>query len=314
MNPRTERAIAEYEGKEFTCTDGITKFVVTKFNSAADIEILFPESGVRMHKSMYQIKSGIINPFEKSCIYFQDPLKAMLNCYFKTNQGYMIKIIQADSMKCLTYQFQDQHGYIGCTTIQNIRKGQVRNPYHPNEFGGYLGKGPYTGNTYLYNIWHNILVRAVGARDKYEYYTNTQKYENVKICDEWRNFNVFADWYIKNIEKLNSNYQYKIDKDLLYPMYRSSTENYKLYSPVTCVLLPHDLNLSLVDADRFKHTGNSAVYIKQLTEKYKAEGALSDKAYRALKSLYYNDGTPISYINFRGGINYYDGAFNKYDL
>ena len=326
LDPRTLRAKEQYEGKEFYCEDGVHKFIIEKFNSAHDIDILFPESGVRQKKQVDQIRKGKVRyPFlnrngKLSPIYFEDPLSAIIGINYKTNQGYHIKIIDAKSFGEVTYQFQDQFGYIGTTTIQNIRKGEVRNPYHMNEFGGYLGEGPYTGNKPLYNIWHSLLVRGSGARAmKYDkLYTKGAQYLNCKVCDEWRNYNKFAHWYTLKASQLNQSIYYEVDKDLLYPMYRSSTEGYKLYSPVTCVLLPRELNLMLVNVVGCSNawerndtiSEDKRKCIIEATEHYRSINALSDKAYQAIKSLYYNDGTPLSYVNFRGGINYYENAFN----
>jgi hypothetical protein len=321
LDPRTLRAKQEYEGKEFYCSDGIHKFVVEKFNSASDIIILFPGTDLRMKKQMNQIKKGQVTYPFKHTVYFEDPVIGLMNSYYQTNQGYYIKIIGVESMAKVTYQFQDSFGYIGTTTIQNIEKGQVRNPYHMNEFGGYLGEGPYTGDQKLYNTWHCMMVRGTGCRQKYDYYGPAQQYKTCKMCNEWRNYNVFAHWYVTNISKLNPNYVYEVDKDLLYPLYRTSTEGYKLYCPLTCVLIPHELNLLFQGMEKAENISQrinmtspeKLNHIIQLTEQLWSEGAISEKTYKAIRFLYYRDGTVMNYINFRGGINYYENAYRLKD-
>ena len=325
LDPRTLRAKQQYEGKEFLCEDGVHKFIVEKFNSAHDIDILFPESEVRQKKQVDQIRKGKVRyPFinrngNLSPIYFEDPLASIIGITYRTNQGYHIKVISAKSFAQVTYQFQDQFGYIGTTTIQNIRKGEVRNPYHMNEFGGYLGEGPYTGNKPLYRIWYNILIRATGNRYRYQCFDKTQQYQNCKFCSEWKNYNSFAHWYSTSLSKLNSAFDYEVDKDLLYPAYKHLTEGYKLYSPATCVLIPHDLNILLINLnhcidsrDRRKAVSyNRRQSIIEATEYYKSQNAISNKTYNAIRALYYDCGDKLQYVHFNsdnGSINYYENA------
>lgn len=301
MDPRTARCKAEYEGKHYFTKDGQIEFVITNFNSAADVTIEFIPSGVIKKTNIGNINMGIPNPFGNSPICFDTIEHELVGNTYKTNQGYLIRIIAVESKSKVTYQFLDQFGYVGTTTIQNIRKGQIRNPFHMNEFGGYLGVGPYNGDQYkdIYNVWHSMLVRGTGARQKYVsegYYNNTQYYINSAVCNEWRCYANFAAWYIDCISKLNPNFAYEIDKDLLYKYYKSYTNGVKLYSPVTCVLLPHDLNIQLTNYDRDGYDKNSIrVSIIEMTEYYYKNGAMSTNTYNAIKAQYYNDGTYRNY-------------------
>lgn len=320
MDPRTLKSKSEYEGKHFFTKDGKEEFIITNLNSVADVTIKFIGSGLERKTSISNIKAGISNPFAKSCICFDTIEQELVGCIFKTNQGYHIKIIAAESKAKVTYQFIDQFGYVGCTTIQNIRNGQIRNPYHMNEFGGYFGVTPFSGDKYkdLYNVWHSMLVRGTGARQKYiseGYYNSTQYYDNSAVCNEWRCYAFFADWYMGSIARLNPNFAYELDKDLLYKYYKSYTNGIKLYSPVTCVLIPHDLNIQLTNYDRDGYDHNKIrISIIEMTEYYYKNNAMSNNTYEAIKVQYYNNGTKRTYYYTSEQKRYFSNYFSFNNL
>ena len=311
MDARTERCKAEYEGKHYFTKNGKREFVIINYDAASSVDIEFIESGFRKHTNMGNINIGLPDPFEKSPIAFEDNVKAYIGCCYKTNQGCIIRIIGGTVLKNMTYQFQDEFGYIGSTTIQNIKKGEVRNPYFRNEFGGYLGVGNYNGKEYehIYSIWHSLIVRATGGRAKYSYYENAQLYQNCKICEEWLCYNTFADWYIKALSKLNPSYYYEINKDLLYPLYKNQTGGYKLYSPTTVSLLPKDLNLALFNITRANDQYEQVkATIIELAKKYYDQNAITLKTFNAIMGLY-GDGNKV-YIDFRGK-DYVSAAYRQ---
>ncbi len=315
MDPRTLRAKQEYEGKHFFTKDGEEEFEIINLNSVADVTVRFINSGLIKHTNIGNIKMGLPNPFAYSCIAFDTIQHELLGNQYRTNQGYIVKIIKVDSKKDVWYQFQDEFGYIGCTTIQNIRKGQLRNPYHRNEFGGYLGVGNYNGNEYrdLYNLWHSMLVRGTGARNKYEVYGDAQRYDNCAVCNEWLNYNIFAEWYMNYISRMNPEFAYEIDKDLLFPIYRKRTGGIKLYSPVTCVLVPHDLNIQFTNYNKPGYNkDNIRKSIIQITEYYHSNGALDDNTYNAIRVMYYRDGTSREY-NSRPQDSIYYNNYHRID-
>lgn len=302
MDARTLRCKREYEGKHYWTKYGQVEFVIKEFNCAADVTIEFIPSGLIKKTNMGNINMGLPNPFPgNACIAFDTLEHEFLGCIYKTNQGDLLRIINIPSKREVTYQFMDNFGYIGTTTIQNIRNGQVRNLYHMNEFGGYLGETPYSGKQHkdLYNIWHSMLVRGTGARSKYEckgYYSSSQYYNTAAICQEWRCYAFFAEWYVSNISKLNPNISYEIDKDLLYRFYKSYTNGFKLYSPATCVLIPRDLNIQIANYNRPGYDKDKIrESIIDQTEYYYKNGAMSNNTYNAIRSQYYLDGTTRNY-------------------
>lgn len=71
------------------------------------------------------------------------------------------------------------------------------------------------------------------------------------ICNEWRNFQNFADWYLWYDNQLNhsTGIKYHIDKDVL-----QWNQVNKVYSPQTCCLLPRDINEALASLQFNKTT------------------------------------------------------------
>ena len=297
MDPRTERAKEKYEGKIFKTKDGREDFIVNKFNSGSDIEIEFLGSGYKRHVSSYEFNKGIVNPFANSIVIFDTPEHEILGNYYRTNEGCVVQAIAIKTKKEVTVKFQDKFGYEVTTTIQNIRKGEVKNPFFPNKFGGYRGVGPYNGKEYewLSSIWYNMLMRSNGS-DYYAQYHGyeTHAYDNTIICDEWLNYQVFADWYLKSISKLNSKYSYEMDKDLKYRFYHKSTNGCKMYSPQTISLMPHELNVALVGFSNMnKFDMDFASYqlpkndnIINKAKFYHNENAISDETYNIIISSF----------------------------
>lgn len=73
--------------------------------------------------------------------------------------------------------------------------------------------------------WHCMLKRC--------YSKNYPTYADVFVCDEWLTFSNFSKWLVSN-----PNWQeLELDKDLL-------VSGNRVYSPNTCVLVPHYINKS----------------------------------------------------------------------
>ena len=80
---------------------------------------------------------------------------------------------------------------------RNFKKGAIRCPYEPRVCGvGYLGEGDYKScinnvTTKEYECWLHIITRY--------YNPNASRYkEGYTVCEEWHNFQNFAEWYNDN--------------------------------------------------------------------------------------------------------------------
>ena len=150
-----------------------------------------------------------------------------------------MKIIRYGACDDIDVQFLDEHGYIYYHNVYtNFKKGQIKNPYDRSIFGvGYIGDGKYgTGDavkrTQEEYVWRGMLERCYG--DKYKDVHSTY-YDKCMVCEEWHNFQNFAEWYTQNFYQVGTERMH-LDKDIL-------VKGNKLYSPDTCLIVPQRINM-----------------------------------------------------------------------
>lgn len=155
----------------------------------------------------------------------------------KNRFGTEMKIVEYYRHEDITVEFQDEHHYRLHTTYVNFKRHQALNPYDKSVFGvGYLGEGNYSTGTSKkrsqeHRVWRCMLERCYSEKYKEE---NKAYYGITTVCDEWKCFQKFAEWY--NINKYDVDGRLHLDKDILFP------EN-KIYSPETCLLVPQRINM-----------------------------------------------------------------------
>lgn len=129
---------------------------------------------------------------------------------------------------------------------QNAIKGRVKDRFMPSVCGvGFYGVGPAKSkinskSTAVYECWSKMIKRCYCSI----YHKTRPTYKDCEVCDEWKNFQVFAEWYKKNHPKDGLSYQ--LDKDKL------AGGIGKLYSPETCQFLTLEDNVEASQAKRFK--------------------------------------------------------------
>ena len=184
---------------------------------------------------------------------------------FATKEGCKLEIIGKLSKDRRRVRFEG--GYETDVCCSHIRTGKIKNPYHHSVYEiGFVGIGEYGcmvdgKNTPEYSAWNNMLRRC--------YYDKTQEknptYKNVKVCDEWLNFQIFARWYEINYPKIN-NISFDLDKDLL----QQNVES-KIYSPENCIFLPHKVNTFLTNKQLNNTSGYIGVYWDKINKKWTAQ-------------------------------------------
>lgn len=108
---------------------------------------------------------------------------------FITNEGYVIRIIEYINNNEVLVEFNDERKYKRYAQLVSIRRGTVKNPYHPNVQGiGYLGSGDYTrahvgtnNKTVEYQAWQSILERCYDNK----YLEKSPTYIGCSVCEEW---------------------------------------------------------------------------------------------------------------------------------
>lgn len=155
-------------------------------------------------------------------------------------------------------KFSDRPELQFWSTMQNIKKGQIKNPYHRSVYGiGYYGEGKYTARfnkvkTEEYIKWFSMFNRCYSE----QYHEKQPTYIGCSVAEEFWNFQNFAKWY--NQKKYICKYQLELDKDLLYA-------GNKVYTPSRCCLLPKEINSGI------NYNRNNKKYMKELYYKYKNE-------------------------------------------
>ena len=146
------------------------------------------------------------------------------------NDGETLHIIEYNGVNDCTIRFGD--GTI-LKNIQyhNIISGGVKNNNRKSVFDiGYIGYGAYKASvngkhTKCYSIWRGMLQRCY-----YKYRELNVSYEYVTVCEEWHNFQNFAQWFEENYVE-----GWELDKDLL-------SIDKKIYSPSSCCFIPKEIN------------------------------------------------------------------------
>ena len=162
-------------------------------------------------------------------------------------EGYEMKIVEYNSYTDIVVEFQDEHKAKVHTTYQHFKKDKwVKNPYHPRVFGvGYFGQGKYVAQknknkNRVYQTWKGMLQRCYDP-----YYINEHlTYIDCYVCEEWHNFQVFAEWYYENYYEIEGD-RPEIEKDIL-------IKDNKIYSPQTCIFVPRRINILFVRQQTYR--------------------------------------------------------------
>lgn len=155
----------------------------------------------------------------------------------KTNKHGYVEIIAQESSVSMTVKFLDDEVLLFNIRYGEIKRGRVRHPHNKEFFGiGYLGVGKFNtvDNRISYNRWCNMLQRSYDKK----YHEKYPTYKIVTVCDEWHNFQNFAQWVENNYNSTTMK-GWSLDKDLL-------SESNKVYSSETCCFLPQRLNTLLI--------------------------------------------------------------------
>lgn len=149
----------------------------------------------------------------------------------ESNNSGTFTIIKRDGCERVTVQFIET-GYTAVTTSQNAKNGSVRDPFYPRAFGvGFFGVGTYKSNfkgktTKIYRSWSSMLDRCYNEVQ----HLRNPSYKGCTVCDEWHNFQVFAEWF-----ELNYIEGYHLDKDI-------KVKGNKVYSPDYCSYVSQQKN------------------------------------------------------------------------
>ncbi|ELI5880902.1 hypothetical protein RRL34_002601 [Vibrio parahaemolyticus] len=104
-------------------------------------------------------------------------------------------------------------------------------------------------NSKLYSTWNSMIQRAHSADWQQKY----PSYADVRVCDEWQRASEFEKWFDANYVE-----GWQLDKDLF-----SETGHGVLYSAETCVFLPREINIFLMNMNSDSARNRDLKSIKQ---------------------------------------------------
>jgi hypothetical protein len=150
---------------------------------------------------------------------------------------------------------------------------------------GYFGEGTYKSRqngkrTRQYKTWLAMLERCYENKTK----EKLPSYAGCYVCEEWHNFQIFSKWYDENYYEIDGQ-RMELDKDIL-------VKGNKVYSPETCVFVPHRINSLFTKSNSIRGDLPIGVHWHKRDEKYVAKCQCGDKR----KHLGYHD-TPEKAFN-----------------
>jgi len=158
---------------------------------------------------------------------------------YNSNSCGKYKVIQIISNRSITVEFLDT-GYITTRRSDIVKSGAIKDRLYRAIYGvGYIGEGEYGSTTHskIYGCWKGMLARCYCPKAQSR--PKNRGYKECKVCDQWHNFQVFAEWYEKNYPKDGK--EYDIDKD-------KRIDGNRVYSPSACTFLSHQENTEIAKA------------------------------------------------------------------
>ena len=162
----------------------------------------------------------------------------------------------------------------------DFKEGNIKCPYERRVYGvGYLGEGKYktTENgkkTKCYRTWYDMLRRCYDEKNL----KRNPTYIDSEVCDKWLNFQEYGKWFEGNYYEIEGE-RMCLDKDIL-------IKHNKIYSPDTCVFVPHNINVLFTKRDKMRGKYPIGVHYNKRDEKFQAYCRIYDFKENKSKNKY----------------------------
>jgi len=206
------------------------------------------------------------------------------------SNSYGSKITVIDYINSNNVHVQFDNGYKDVVIWCNFDKGRVKSPYCKSVFGvGYLGEGEYTYTDPFYICWTEMIARVTLKSNS----VFLRTYINASVCKEWHNYQNFAKWARDNYYEIQGGQRMEIDKDIL-------IKGNKIYSPTTCIFVPHDINSLFVKSDLARGDLPIGVYWHERDQEYRAQCSyITDTGTRKNKWLGGHNNPEDAYLAYK---------------
>lgn len=189
----------------------------------------------------------------------------MLNVgdFFSSNNYGEASVVSVDSASSVLVRFTET-GYECVVTMDNAMSGRVKDKLKRSILGfGFIGIGSATSTSKAYVIWRGMIQRCYSVVEGRNHH-----YTECSVCDEWRDFQVFAKWYN---DKNPEGKDLQLDKDIL-------LEGNKHYSPEKCLLVTQQLNKKFKTSMQTNNTsGFKGVSFEKKSNKWVARVTIGNK-------------------------------------
>lgn len=167
--------------------------------------------------------ASLSNPIKRGSI--MKPLHNSVGRVFSSSNCGDFTVEEYVNSANVTVRFLDTGG-LKKTKYCHVLSGGVRDDMMPVHYGvGFIGSGIHRSKvagkkTTCYLKWAAMLQRCYSGR--------SPTYADCFVCDEWHNFQNFADWFYENYPK--DGHDYHLDKDI-------KVNGNKVYSPDACMFV-----------------------------------------------------------------------------
>lgn len=173
------------------------------------------------------------------------------------------KIVNIESSDNVLVEFLDTGFQVKVQAVQ-IRLGTIKDRYSATVYGiGVVGcKYPITDEsgeiTKTYSIWSNMIRRCYYK----DYNERFQTYVDCTCSENFKNYEYFHEWYLK--QKGSEYKDWQMDKDIL-------LKGNKTYSEQTCVFVPREINNLFTTRSRFRGEFPVGVHYSVSKKKFVAQ-------------------------------------------
>ena len=253
-------------GEEIINNQGM-KMVIIEYKKYEDITVLFEDGTIVKHRNYGNFKKGLIkNPNLKIK---SKLLKDRVGEINYNKYGTKMTIIEYKNYDNITIEFDDKNKTKLNTRYLYFKNGNLASLYDRTIVDvGYIGEGKnHSTNEQEYNRWADMIYRCY---DPYMINKNLT-YADCFVCEEWHNFQNYYKWEEKEYYDI-PNETMNLDKDIL-------IKGNKIYSPDTCILVPHKINMLFVKADKIRGDYPIGVFWREDRHKYVSKISMNNKTY-----------------------------------
>lgn len=216
---------------------------VVEYVNANKILVRFLDTGHERYSTSGNIQKGKVKDAgvpPKNCAKRNPSTVALeVDKVYTSYAGHDFAIVSYKSASNIDIKFL-KSGYECNVTANAVRTSHIEDHLETSRSGfGYIGVGKYSSKedgefTKEYSLWSSMLSRCY----YYDYTKKFPTYEDANVCEEWRNFQVFAEWCqsqvgFKSLDEKGK--PFNLDKDIL-------VKGNKVYSPSTCIFVPFEIN------------------------------------------------------------------------